>query len=90
MAKEVRVPAAEHRMSAAATEYWHALGGFIVLARARLGDEQAMMVLVSRVSRELRRLYGIEGARKILAGYIETMAEAGQYDVKDDTEGGNG
>lgn len=82
----VRVMHGKEHMNPDATEYWHAFGGFIALGLMRLGTEEVISLLMSRLTRELRRLYGVAGARRCLQGYLDTLAEVATFDEPDETE----
>jgi len=59
---------------------WLKLGTLIGVARQHLDVERLHGVLLSRLTRELRRDLGVEGAREVLQGYIDTMEQAGKGD----------
>jgi hypothetical protein len=79
-AVEVSVPDAEFRLPPAATEMWDAMGELISISQSTLGNDMAFSVLLSRLTRELRRLHGTDAATDVLRGLMATMTEAAQYD----------
>lgn len=77
----VMVPEPDYRMSSAQTEVWNAFGMFIDLSRRGLRDDGALFsVLLSRLSRELRREYGLADAKAAFHGIADTMDKAAQHD----------
>lgn len=77
---EVVVPPVTFRTDAATGEWWDRMGEFIATARAAIGDDLAFSVIMSRVARELRRDLGVEGAKQVFRGMIDTMAAAKEGD----------
>jgi hypothetical protein len=77
----VTVPGPDYRMSPAQAAVWDAFGAFIGMARRALpNDGGAYTVLLSRLSREMRREYGLEDAKAAFHGIADTMEEAAKFD----------
>jgi hypothetical protein len=83
---KVTVPGPDYRASSAETAIWDAFGAFIELSRhaVRLGalddDGAVFTVLLSRLSREMRREYGLEEAKAAFQGIADTMEQVAHYD----------
>lgn len=76
----VEVPPPDYRTSSPETELWDSIGGLIALARHAVGDDMAFSIVLSRVSRELRRVAGTTNAKTIFQGMADTMEEAAEND----------
>jgi len=77
---EVYIPDDEYKADTDLRVFWLKLGTLIGVARQQLDVERLHGVLLSRLTRELRRDLGVEGAREVLQGYIDTMDEAAKGD----------
>jgi hypothetical protein len=60
---------------------WSAYGQIHQAAVILLGPGMAFSVLLSRVSRELRREFDIEAAKQTLRDLADTMDEVAKYDL---------
>lgn len=60
---------------------WDMLGVLIGTCRQQLGDDAAFSVILSRVTRELRRAVGPDEAAAILHGLADTQHEAAKADL---------
>jgi hypothetical protein len=60
---------------------WDHLGGFITACRDEVGDDVAFSVILSRVTRELRRVVGPDETAAILRGLADTQHEAAKADL---------
>jgi hypothetical protein len=60
---------------------WDTLGAIIKTAREGLGDDVAFSVVLSRVTRELRRGVGPDETADILRGLADTQHEAAKADL---------
>jgi hypothetical protein len=67
-------------MSELGMSYWLGTGGWISAIRRELGDDMAFSIVLSRVSRDLRRTVGIEDAKRIFHEMAATMEEAAEGD----------
>lgn len=82
--KTVTVPSPDFRVDDPKAQFlWYSLRITIDQARAEFGNDMAFSIILSRVSRELRRCVGIEDAAEIFHGLAATQAEAAQADVTD-------
>jgi hypothetical protein len=78
----VRVPPLDYRITDPAQRAaWDLLGVLITTARAQMGDDAAFSVILSRVTRELRRVVGPDEAAAILNGLADTQHEAAKADL---------
>jgi len=79
---EVVVPHHEFRFphSEASEHAWVSMGTLFESAREDLGEETAFSVLLSRLTREMRRYIGSEAAAEVLRGMAATMGQAARYD----------
>ena len=78
---EVKVPDAEFRVTdpkaQAARDF---MGSIIFGMQADLGHDLTFSILLSCLTREMRRAYGTDAAKEVLQGFLETMDTAAQYD----------
>jgi hypothetical protein len=78
----VWAPSPNYRAPADAIVLWQHAGTLIEVARARMTDRELLFsVLLSRVTRELRREYGDAAAKAMLQGFVDTMDHAAQGDL---------
>lgn len=59
---------------------WHGTGGWFVLMQRQIGKEMAYSIMLSRISRELRRDYGLDEAKKVLRDVADTMDQVSEAD----------
>ncbi len=60
--------------------YWRTLGQILEVGRSTVGPRLTYSLVLSRVTNDLRKHYGLEAARVMLQSYVDTMAEASLYD----------
>ena len=79
---EVVVPHAEFSFPQAedSERAWVSMGLLFEQVQEDLGIETAISVLLSRLTREMRRHLGIEGGAEVLRSMAATMAQAAKYD----------
>jgi prophage regulatory protein len=77
---EVRVPPANVGLNAAQRALWDAIKAAVARARPDLTRDELLTVLVSGISRELRRELGPDGAATVLRGFADTQREAVKFD----------
>jgi len=77
---DVYAPDGVYQADADMTALWEEVGALFEVAKQRLGFDVAISVILSRVTRELRREHGVDGAKETLRQYIETMAKASEGD----------
>jgi hypothetical protein len=75
------VPDPDYRAPPDAVVLWRHTGTLIEVARINMPDRELLFsVLLSRVTRELRREYGDATAKAMLQGFVDTMAAAAEGD----------
>jgi hypothetical protein len=77
---EVFAPAADFSSDADMTVLWHKIGVLIQVGIEHIGPSRTYSVLLSRVTREMRRELGTDGARAALQGFVDTMGQAAAGD----------
>jgi hypothetical protein len=80
---KVMVAGLDYRADDQMRKFWFGTGGWISAARRQLGDDVAFSVILSRVSRDLRKAVGIEAAKRVFIDVAETMDEAAKGDIND-------
>lgn len=84
MTVNVSAAGPEHRATPEQQVVWDALGALISATRVMLNDDEAAFtVLLSRLSREMRRVYGLADAQAAFRGIADTMPAAAEFDVQD-------
>lgn len=76
----VTIPDDNYRMDPQVAMLWDLLGDMITVSRKELGDDRTFTVFLSRVSRELRRVVGPDGAAEALRAMADTQHEAARAD----------
>lgn len=84
MEVEVKVPPGDYRADPEVSGLWMGTGGWFHVVRKQLGDDMAFSVILSRVARDMRKVYGIEAARQAFEGVAATMEEAAKNDLPDE------
>jgi hypothetical protein len=79
----VAVADPDFRIPPEALPYWEVTGLLITNTRVTLGNEMAFSIMLSRITRELRRAYGLQCAIETLRRFLDTMDEASRYDSQD-------
>lgn len=79
-----KVPPADYRADPELAGLWLGTGGWFRVVRKQLGDEMAFSVILSRVARDMRKVYGIEVTRQAFEGAAATMEEAAKHDLPDE------
>ena len=59
-----------------------ALGLLIQAVRLQLGDDMAFSIILSRITREARRVYGLEGAQNMLRQHVKPTSAVKQDEVE--------
>jgi hypothetical protein len=77
------IPSRDFRMTAKQGDLWNLLQVIIDNARAELGDDMAFSIVLSRASRELRRVLGPEGAAATLHSLANQQAAMVALDLND-------
>lgn len=77
----VSVPTEDTPLPPGARELWKASEQMIAAACVELGDDMAFSVILSRVTRELRRRLGVDGAAQVLRQLADTMPDVAKFDV---------
>jgi hypothetical protein len=80
---KVIVPSLDYRASDQMRSFWLGTGGWISAVRRELGDDMAFSVILSRVSRDLRKAIGVEAAKQVFIDMAATMDEAAKGDLDD-------
>lgn len=78
---EVVVPPREYAVDAAMRALWIKSGLMIDDAREGLAFEAVVSVLLSRLTREMRRSYGTAYAKQVLQRFVETMEQSARNDL---------
>jgi hypothetical protein len=81
---KVTVPPADYRADPEASSLWMGTGGWFHVVRKQLGDQMAFSVILSRVARDMRKVYGVEVTRQAFEGVAATMEEAAKNDLPDE------
>jgi len=76
----VTVPPDDYRMDPQTAYLWDLLGRLIAVSREQMGDDKTFTVFLARISRELRRVVGPDGAAEALRGLADTQHEAARAD----------
>lgn len=76
----VTVPSDDYRMDPKTAYLWDLLGHLISVSRKELGDDMTFTVFLSRISRELRRVVGPDGAAEALHKMADTQHDAARAD----------
>jgi hypothetical protein len=69
------------------TALWDATGALFALAKNKFSDDVVYTIILSRITRELRRDFGPDAAAAALHQYADTMLQAAQYDVQEGSDG---
>lgn len=76
----VKIPDDDYRMDPRTALMWDMLGKLITMSREELGDDMTFTVFLSRISRELRRVVGPDGAATALRKMADTQHEIARAD----------
>jgi hypothetical protein len=83
----VRTPSTEEfQMAGRSAEIYQLSQILLREAMSELGNEMGMSVVLSGITRELRRHFSADMAEDILRGLASTMKDAAKYDVPDDAK----
>jgi hypothetical protein len=77
---EVTVPGLERQMSRAETSFWDLTGSALGDMIEALGEQMAISLWASRLTRELRRRHGLQATQDMLRQMAETMPTVSLYD----------
>lgn len=62
---------------------WNLTGVLIQKMIGQIGEDMTFSIILSRVTREARRLYGVEVTQKLLREFIDTMPDDVAHYEKD-------
>jgi hypothetical protein len=77
---KVTVPGLERQMSRAETSFWDLTGSALGDMIEALGEQMAISLWASRLTRELRRRHGLQATQDVLRQMAETMPTVSLYD----------
>lgn len=81
----VEVPSQAYRMTPRHTACYLAMGGFILsyIRDTENTEDKVLMwgALLSGLTREMRREFGVKIAAETLRGFADSMAEAAKFDL---------
>lgn len=70
----VEVPG-QHYMGPTDQAAWEAVGALVGTLQRAIGSDMAFSLVLSRVTREMRRAYGTENAKAVLQGFLDTWTD---------------
>jgi hypothetical protein len=74
------VPGLERQMTRAETSFWDLTGSILGRMVDALGEQMAISLWASRLTRELRRRHGLQATQDVLRQMAETMPTVSLYD----------
>jgi len=77
---QVVVPPAEYAADYDMQVLWRKMGVLIEVAQERMAFDMVASVILSRVTREMRRVHGVETTRKALELLAASMDEVAKHD----------
>lgn len=77
---EVEVAPANYAANAAMRALWIRTGAVIDGTRESMAFEAVVSVMLSRLTREMRRAYGTEHAKFVLQRFVDTMEDLAEND----------